>query len=366
MGYATAPNGQQIIQEAKADQGAIAAGSASAAGAAALSLNVPAGGVPAGGAPAGGAPVAEATASPEAVASPVPIVAPTVAAAPNGTASPTTPSPTVAPNGAIAPSPGSATGVATSRAEMGGIPPWLWLLPLGLFGLLLWWLFGNGAQKMKRSPPPLNPPPLPSNTTVSSEPILPPEPLNPASRAESVINSDRAEIAEIHPPADRSMAASPEGWDNLSPELAGGAALAAGAGAAAWAERSPTHAPETDEPILGDWPLPIFPRSSRIEIDQPLNFSSPDEIISADSELPSDPAIVDESLPSELAPMECLSPMRAHSREVQRWRRSRLGSHTPWSHSNFQISHNRGDPSTRRAACHPRHDRRTRRTRSDH
>ncbi|NJR51783.1 MAG: hypothetical protein HC780_21580 [Leptolyngbyaceae cyanobacterium CSU_1_3] len=68
-----------------------------------------------------------------------------------------------------------------------------------------------------------------------------------------MINSDRAEIAEIHPPADRSMAASPEGWDNLSPELAGGAALAAGAGAAAWAERSPTHAPETARPILEDW-----------------------------------------------------------------------------------------------------------------
>ncbi|NJR51782.1 MAG: phosphate ABC transporter substrate-binding protein [Leptolyngbyaceae cyanobacterium CSU_1_3] len=161
LGYATAPNGQQIIQEAKADQGAIAAGSASAAGAAALSLNVPAGGVPAGGAPAGGAPVAEATASPEAVASPVPIVAPTVAAAPNGTASPTTPSPTVAPNGAIAPSPGSATGVATSRAEMGGIPPWLWLLPLGLFGLLLWWLFGKRGAEDETIAPTAQPAPPP-------------------------------------------------------------------------------------------------------------------------------------------------------------------------------------------------------------
>jgi ABC-type phosphate transport system substrate-binding protein len=185
LGYATAPDGQQAIQSAKADPGAIAAGSLGA-GAVSTSLNA-------------------ASPSPNATASPSP-VSPTVAS----------PSPTASPDVAQIPSPGGTVGSVSPTNEAGSLP-WLWLLPLGLLGLLLWWLFGKrGSEDAIVSPTSeAMPPVLPSET-------LPVETVDPASRAGLVINSDRAAIAEVQP-----IPGSTGG--GVSPELLGGAALAAGA-----------------------------------------------------------------------------------------------------------------------------------------
>ncbi|KAM3092151.1 DUF4912 domain-containing protein [Phormidesmis sp. 146-12] len=195
LGYATASDGQQAIQSAKADPGAIAAGSLGAAGVAS-SLN------------AAASPVASPAVSPNATASPSPVVSPTVAA----------PSPTASLEVAQAPSTGGTVG-ALSPTNEGGVPPWLWwLLPLGLIGLLLWWLFGKRDSESETIAPPtseVTPPILPSESSPPSETV------DPASRAGSVINSDRAAIAEVQPASGAT--------GSISPELLGGAALGAGA-----------------------------------------------------------------------------------------------------------------------------------------
>jgi ABC-type phosphate transport system substrate-binding protein len=194
LGYATAPDEQQAIRSAKADSGAIAAGSLGAGGV--VSLN--------------------------AIASPgvSPAISPTVSS--SATVSPSLPptvdssSPTASPEMAQAAG-GSTEAVGSSRDS--GIPPWLlWLLPLGLLGLLLWWLFGKRGSEDAIVPPTSEVTPVsPSETTP------PEEVLDPASRAGSVINSDRAAIAET-----RTI---PESTEGVSPEILGGAAGAAAGGA---------------------------------------------------------------------------------------------------------------------------------------
>ncbi|MGV0027407.1 DUF4912 domain-containing protein [Phormidesmis priestleyi] len=243
LGYATAPDGQQSIRSAKADPGAIAAGSL-AAGGVATSLNAS----------------ASPTGSPKATASPSPIVSPTVAS----------PSPTASPEVAQAPSP-EGTGGASPTSD-GGIPPWLlWLLPLGLLGLVLWWLFGRRGSEdaiSSRYPQGVVPPTSEVMPPVSpTETTLPEETVNPASRAGSVINSDRAAIAEIQP-----VPESPEG--GVSPEILGGAALAAGAGIAAGRDNLISETPSTD--LTTEVPL-----ETPVEV-EPIASSYPPGVASSD------------------------------------------------------------------------------------
>lgn len=124
-----------------------------------------------------------------------------------------------------------------------GIPGWLWwLLPLGLGALLLGWLLrGRRSTPSTAEVPPAAPSPSPAPTAPPPPPPLmtPSEPdISLASRAESVISSDRAAIAEVQPPT-------------IPPAAIGGAAVIAGAGAAAAAsqlEQALEHSDVEDVP----------------------------------------------------------------------------------------------------------------------
>ncbi|MBD1858790.1 DUF4912 domain-containing protein [Leptolyngbya sp. FACHB-1624] len=131
-----------------------------------------------------------------------------------------------------------------------GIPGWLWwLLPLGLGALLLGWLLrGRRSTPSTAEVPPAAPSPSPAPTAPPPPPPLmtPSEPdISLASRAESVISSDRAAIAEVQPPT-------------IPPAAMGGAAVIAGAGAAAAAS-------QLGRADAGDSPEPIPQSTSEVE-----------------------------------------------------------------------------------------------------
>ncbi|MBD1825280.1 DUF4912 domain-containing protein [Cyanobacteria bacterium FACHB-DQ100] len=125
-----------------------------------------------------------------------------------------------------------ATNPTNSENNDSGVPGWLWwLLPLGLAALLIGWLLRRRTRSAAQATTPaateLPPPPRPVT------PPPPPPLMNPstsdgslASRAGSVINSDRAAIAEVQPPT-------------VSPAAVGGA------GAASVSDQAePTEPPE--------------------------------------------------------------------------------------------------------------------------
>jgi len=219
LGYASAPTVQQAIQSAQVDPTLLVAGSA---GAAASSLNAT---------PAG-------TTAPAATASPDGVASSTVAVSPSGAASASTAPTTIADN-------------RSTQAEQ-GIAPLLWfLLPLGLLGLLglfLLWLANRRQtpeEGVGRSIEPVVPPvqpippetaPIPPNTELTDPWV---ENSNLASRAGSVISSDRAALSEqpvpVAEPTIETTGSTPDLGDAA---IAGGAALAAGAGAAAWTDRT--------------------------------------------------------------------------------------------------------------------------------
>ena len=224
LGAASAPAAQQAIQSAQFDPAVLAAGSAAGAGAAAA-LNA--------------APIATTT-------SPTPSASPSGVATSTGSSSPDAGATATATPGAVAD--------ARSAQVDGGIPPWLWwLLPLGLLGLLFWWLKNRRATPETIAARPIEPiAPEPSAippATDFTEPL--PENPNLASRAGSVISSDRASVAEPLPEiSDTPLETNPPAPNLIGDAaIAGGAALAAGAGAAAWANRS-SDSPELTEPSL--------------------------------------------------------------------------------------------------------------------
>ena len=207
LGYASAPTVQQAIQSAQVDPTLLVAGSA---GAAASSLNAT---------PAG-------TTAPAATASPDGVASSTVAVSPSGAASASTAPTTIA---------------ARPAQDDGGILPWLlWLLPLGLLGLFLLWLNSRretseeDAGRSIEPVAPLQPTPPETAPIPPANDLTDPWVENPnlASRAESVISSDRAASGQPAPVADPTIETT-----GSTPNL-GDAALAAGAGAAALADRT--------------------------------------------------------------------------------------------------------------------------------
>lgn len=220
LGYAASESGQKIAQATETDPASLALNPAAllAAGSAgAASLNA--------GADAGSSPSPTATASPGTTETASPG---TVTAVPEG-------SQAVAPN--------------TSGQNEGGIPGWLWwLLPIGIGALLLgWWL---RRRSTPTAAPPVAPPPAPPATVT---PPPPPPLMNPiesdgtlASRAGSVINSDRQSISEVQPPT-------------IPPAAVIGAAGLAGAGALIGAGQTqpPEEAPPTELPPVETEILPV-------------------------------------------------------------------------------------------------------------
>ncbi|MBW4422141.1 MAG: DUF4912 domain-containing protein [Myxacorys californica WJT36-NPBG1] len=213
LGYATSPAAQSIIQTAQADP-------AAASGA----LTAP---------PSPGASPAGATATGSAVAA----VSPSAAA-------------TAVSNGSNQ----SGQAPQTTSEASAGLPTWLlWLLPLGIAGLLVAWLLKNrrsGSDPISSAEAPLvNPPVNPPDR--GADPNL-------AARTETVINGDRASIAESQPEANQ-----------IGGTAIGGAGLAAGAGAAWIASRdraelneanpdplasaiNPSDRPVSDAPLASD------------------------------------------------------------------------------------------------------------------
>ena len=261
LSYASAPDAPQTLQSAQFDPAALAAGSAAGAGAAAAALNAPTG-----------------TISPSPSASPEASPSATVAA-PSTAASP---APTVVAD-------------ARSGQDDGGIPLWLWwLLPLGLLGLFLWWLKSrrNPTEEVAETPiEPVTPPRPP----IASEPtVIPPtvdltdpaaENPNLAARAGSVINSDRAAIAEQ--PASEVNDLLPEAPPpNLIRDaaIAGGAALAGGAAVAAAGARDASELPESP---------PIASPSEVIAL-EPLG--EPASTALSEASVPNEPLISDSAL----------------------------------------------------------------------
>ena len=206
LGYAFAPDAQQAIQSANVDPTTLLA--AGSVGAAASSLNA----IPAG------------------------TTAPATTASPDGVASPTASASAVA-SATVTPT----TIAARPAQDDGGILPWLWwLLPLGLLGLFLLWLKNRretpeeGAERSIEPVAPLQPT-LPETTPIPpANDLTDPWVENPnlASRAGSVISSDRAASEQPAPVADPTIETTGS-TSNL-----GDAALAAGAGAAALADRT--------------------------------------------------------------------------------------------------------------------------------
>ncbi len=221
LGYATSESGLQAVRSTETDPASLALNPATllAAGSAAA-LNAGAG---AGSSPAPTS--AASTASPN--------------AAPSGTSS--------APDGsqAIGAVPNN---IGTPSTES-GIPGWLWwLLPLGLAALLLGWLLRRRSGSAVQPSTPVAETPVAPQTT----PPPPPPLMNPtetdgslASRAGSVITSDRASIAEVQPPT-------------IPPAVAIGGAAIAGAGAASviHGRTDSTEPPviDAESPVIGTEP----------------------------------------------------------------------------------------------------------------
>ncbi|MGG6265091.1 DUF4912 domain-containing protein [Leptolyngbya sp. AN03gr2] len=234
LGYASSDPGQKTAQATETDPAALglnpavllAAGSATAG-----SLNAGAG--------AGSSP--SPNASPNAIASPN--------ASPNATVPGST---TTASEGSQAVAPNTTEGQNAS-----GVPGWLWwLLPLGIGALLLaWWLRRRPTPPAETPAAPPTPPP-PSSTTVTPPP--PPPLMTPtetdgslASRAGSVINSDRQSIAEVQPPT-------------IPPAAVVGGAALAGAGAASLIGSEQTE-PEAELPPVEAEIPPVEAEISPVE-----------------------------------------------------------------------------------------------------
>ena len=93
---------------------------------------------------------------------------------------------------------------AASTDPTGGILPWLvWLLPLGIAAVLVAWLIKNRRPASDGAHSESLPPVSPDATPPIAESIAGDPDPNPASRAESVINGDRAAIAQAQPEASR-------------------------------------------------------------------------------------------------------------------------------------------------------------------
>jgi len=213
LGYAFAPDAQQAIQSANVDPTTLLA--AGSVGAAASSLNA----IPAG------------------------TTAPATTASPDGVASPTASASAVA-SATVTPT----TIAARPAQDDGGILPWLWwLLPLGLLGLFLLWLKNRRetpeegvGRSIEPVAPPVQPTPPETAPTPPANDLTDPWVENPnlASRAESVISSDRAASGQPAPVADPTIETTGSTPNLGDAAIAGGAALAAGAGAAAWEDRT--------------------------------------------------------------------------------------------------------------------------------
>jgi ABC-type phosphate transport system substrate-binding protein len=144
-------------------------------------------------------------------------------------------------NVAIAPPPGS-NPVAVAPVDP-GLPAWLWwLLPLGALGLLAW--FWKSRRRAA------TPPPVPSAPVPPIPPTVEGSDADLAGRTGTIVNSDRAAIAEVNGPA-HSLTPLPEEPNPFGGAAIAGGAAAAAAGAAAWANRSaepePTPAPLFEE-----------------------------------------------------------------------------------------------------------------------
>ena len=227
-------------------------------------------------------------------------VSPTSIASPDVATSPT----------ASAPNAGTSTDVADARSAQvdGGTPSWLWwLLPLGLIGLLVWWL-NNRRNTPEESPiEPIAPSPIapePTSVPPATDPTEPPaENPNLVSRAESVISSDRAAIAQPSPEiSDTPLETTPSPAVNLSEDAAivGGAALIAGAGAAAGADRSDAPVPdfqEITEPALISSETDASLSAIEPPIPQPFS-DAPDVILLEPSLTPLEETVTDQPLTS--------------------------------------------------------------------
>ena len=239
LSYASAPDAQQTIQSAQFDPALLAAGSA-----------------------VGTAAVFNATST-------ATTTSPTPSASLDAVTSPTASTP----NGA------SATTVADAKSAQadGGTPSWLWwlLLPLGLIGLF-WW-FNRRNESEQRAENPVEPTNSPSSIASEPTPIPPatdrtePPAENPdlASRAGSVINSDRAAVAQ--PSLDVNDTALETTLQSSPDDLTRNAAIVGGVtlatGAAVWASRSDSSIPDSQEPRE----LPLIPS----ETTQPTDSTPP-------------------------------------------------------------------------------------------
>ena len=252
LSYASAPDAPQVIQSARFDPALLAAGSA-AGGTAALNAT------------------SIATAA-----------SPTPSASADAIPSPT----------ASAPNAGASTPVANSRSAQveGVLPAWVWwLLPLGLLGLLVWWLKNRRDTPEESAESSIAPPSQSASETTAVPPAAdltePPDNLNLASRAGSVINSDRAAIAE-QPSPEISDTAPETATPNLpTPDLIGAGAIASGA--AAWAAQSQDTAPETSPDVLSTSPEAT---SGNLETEAALStFDTIDELDDLPNESADDP-----------------------------------------------------------------------------
>ncbi len=243
LGYATSPDGQKVIDVAQAADPATLSpelrNTILSAGGAAVATTLLA------------SPGAAAAASPSASASP----GAAVGAGGSG-------------NGTVAIAPGT-NPVAVAPVDP-SLPGWLWwLLPLGALGLLAWLL--KSKRGTSSVPPAVVVPP--TDEAASDEGL--------AGRTGTIVNSDRAAIAEVNGPA-HSIKPRPEeeGPNNSfgNAALMGGAAAAgaAAAGAAAWANRDAEAEPRIEEPV----------QPAEIETSTPA-VDLPDATLSGNLEAPS-------------------------------------------------------------------------------
>lgn len=154
-----------------------------------------------------------------------------------------------------------------------GIPGWLWwLLPLGLAALLLGWLL-----RRRSTPPvaetPVIPPPEPQTPPPPPPPLMTPVESDGslASRAGSVIHSDRASIAEVQSPT-------------IPPEVAIGGAALAGAGAA-----SVIHSGQTEPlepPVIESEPPAIESEPPAVPLETPSADSSTLPVVAETTSVP--------------------------------------------------------------------------------
>ena len=228
LGFAAAPVGQAAIQATKATEvAAVAAGNGTAA-----SFKAPAASSPA--TPSPGIPSSGALSS---------------AASSSATASSATPgsavvSPVATPQTALAP-----VAVAPTAAGETGLPPWLWLLPLLLGGIGLWWLL-KGRRTADPGLAPNGEMTIPPVVTDPSVPPVSPSPVPPPVSPAPIAPLPSSVAAE--PTAPLSDTSQPETSSNLAgaAALAGGTALA-GVTVAGMARSSEPGAPLTTPEDLG-------------------------------------------------------------------------------------------------------------------